>query len=441
MTLQPAAIGSRPRPRTVPILLATALGTSALAAVSPVAAAASDGDQTARERSSHTASRSAEHLVAAAPAVRVLAAPVHTAVQTTYRVKAGDTVSHIALATGSTVSAIIAANGLSTNGFIREGQTLVLPSKGGGGGPTATGRSGRSAPTAGAYTVRAGDTVSHIAARYGTTSAAVIAANGLRSNGFIREGQKLSVPGAAKSVPKGTSGKTIAARGGSASSAPAAPSVGTYTVKSGDTLSHIAARRGTTVSALRAANPSLDKAATLQIGQKLAVPGAAASSSKPMSNTFAGRTYSDAVVQAATANRDALAARPVPTRAQMQAIVADTARRYGVDPALAQAIAYQESGFNMRAVSPANAVGAMQVIPSSGQWTSEIVGRRLDLLNPQDNATAGVVLLRAHTRSGADQATVIAAYYQGMSSVKRNGMYPDTRRYVASVQTLMARYR
>ena len=124
----------------------------------------------------------------------------------------------------------------------------------------------------------------------------------------------------------------------------------------------------------------------------------------------------------------------------MQAIIAATASRYGVDPALAQAIAYQESGFDMRAVSPANAVGAMQVIPSSGQWTSEMAGRPLDLLDPHDNATAGVLLLRAHARSGADQATVIAAYYQGMSSVRQHGMYADTRRYVANVQTLMARY-
>ncbi len=439
MTQQPVGAVPRPRPRTVPILLATALGSTALAAVSPNAAAPDDGHDDARHRSHHTSSRSALHPVASAPVVRVLAAPVRGPVQSTYRVKAGDTVSHIALATGSTTSAIIAANGLSKNGFIREGQTLVLPSRGGGGGPTATGRSGRSAPAAGAYTVRAGDTVSHIAARYGTTVAAIVAANGLSANGFIREGQRLSVPGAArKSVPKGTSGATIAARG---ASAPSAPTVGTYTVKAGDTLSHIAARTGNTVSALRAANPSLDKSATIQIGQKLAVPGATSSSSKPLANTFAGRTYSDAVVRSATANRDALAARSVPTRAQMQAMVAETARRHGVDPALAQAIAYQESGFNMRAVSPANAVGVMQVIPSSGQWASDMVGRRLDLLDPQDNVTAGVLLLRAHTRSGADQATVIAAYYQGMAGVKRNGMYPDTRRYVASVQTLMARYR
>lgn len=435
MTQQPVGAAPRPRHRTVPLMLVTALGTSALAAVSPAAAAAPVGESAdaGRSRPAHEASRSAAALVAAAPAptVRVLAAPVRAVVQSTYRVKAGDTVSHIALRTGSSVAAIVAANSLGKDAFIREGQTLVLPGRASGAAASSSGRSGGAAPST--YTVRRGDTVSHIAARSGTTVAAVIAANGLSSNGFIREGQRLSVPGA--------SGSGGSASGASSSAKkPATPATSSHTVRAGDTLSHIAARTGNSVSALRAANPSLDRAATLQIGQRLAVPGAAASSA-PMSNTFLGRTYPDATVRSATANRDALASRSVPSRAQMQSMIAATARRYGVDPAMAQAIAYQESGFNMRAVSPANAVGVMQVIPSSGEWTSEMAGRRLDLLDPQDNVIAGVLLLRAHTRTGADQATVIAAYYQGMSGVRRNGMYPDTRRYVASVQTLMGRFR
>jgi N-acetylmuramoyl-L-alanine amidase len=83
----------------------------------------------------------------------------------------------------------------------------------------------------------------------------------------------------------------------------------------------------------------------------------------------------------------------------------------------------------------------MQVIPSSGEWASQLSGQDIDLLDPQDNATAGVVILRALTRAEADPATAIAGYYQGLSSVRRNGMYADTRRYVANVQTLMARFR
>ena len=124
----------------------------------------------------------------------------------------------------------------------------------------------------------------------------------------------------------------------------------------------------------------------------------------------------------------------------MQAKVAAVARAMGVDPRLAQAVAFQESGFNHTAVSPANAIGTMQVIPSSGQWAGELVGRPLDLLDPDDNVVAGVAILRALVRVSPDLPSAIAGYYQGAASVKRNGMFADTRRYVANVQTHMTRF-
>lgn len=357
------------------------------------------------------------------------AAPVRN-VGTTYRVQAGDTVSHIAARTGLSQAAIIAANGLNRNGFIRVGQVLTLPSSGGGGTAAKSVADQVSAPTT-RYTVQPGDTVSQIALRAGVTQAAIIAANKLNQAGFIRAGQVLTLPGKAAPAPSG------AAQPAKPASSTSSGSTTAYTVRAGDTLSHIAARNSTTVAALRAANPGLDDRGTIRVGQQLRVPAAPA----PMPNTFAGRTYPEATVRAATANRDALAARDVPSREQMRQIIAATAREHGVDPALAQAVAFQESGFNQRAVSPANAVGAMQVIPSSGQWASDMAGRRLDLLDPHDNATAGVLIMRANLRAADDLPQAIAAYYQGLSSVRKNGMYADTRRYVANVQTLMARYR
>ena len=92
-------------------------------------------------------------------------------------------------------------------------------------------------------------------------------------------------------------------------------------------------------------------------------------------------------------------------------------------------------------MSPANAIGCMQVIPSSGVWASRLVGRRLDLLDPDDNVTAGVAIIAALLRSAPDERTAIAGYYQGLGSVRKNGMFPDTRRYVANVQRLEARFR
>ena len=144
---------------------------------------------------------------------------------------------------------------------------------------------------------------------------------------------------------------------------------------------------------------------------------------------------------AANANLATLRSTPTPSKAEMQAKIAATARAMGVDPALAQAVAFQESGFNHAVVSPANAIGTMQVIPTSGQWASELVGRPLNLVNPDDNVTAGVAILRALVGNAPDLPTAIAGYYQGATSVKNNGMFADTRRYVANVQTHMTRFR
>jgi soluble lytic murein transglycosylase-like protein len=213
-------------------------------------------------------------------------------------------------------------------------------------------------------------------------------------------------------------------------------------------VSAIAKKYGTTVAAIVSAN-GLDSRAFIRAGQTLTIPGATTTTaaatttttSNLVGNTFAGRTYAPAVVASANQNKAALLSMGVPSAAQMQEKVAATARAMGVDASLAQAIAFQESGFNHTAVSPANAIGTMQVIPSSGEWASQLVGRQLNLLDPDDNVVAGVAILRSLLKSsGGDLPTAIAGYYQGATSVKKNGMFADTRRYVANVQTLMTRY-
>jgi soluble lytic murein transglycosylase-like protein len=124
----------------------------------------------------------------------------------------------------------------------------------------------------------------------------------------------------------------------------------------------------------------------------------------------------------------------------MRDIIVAKARANGVDPALALAVSYQESGWNMRAVSVANAVGAMQVIPATTAWISGVVGRPLNPLDPHDNATTGVVLLKILTQSAGSERQAVAGYYQGLRSVRRSGMFPDTRRYVDNVMSLKARF-
>jgi N-acetylmuramoyl-L-alanine amidase len=130
-----------------------------------------------------------------------------------------------------------------------------------------------------------------------------------------------------------------------------------------------------------------------------------------------------------------------PGKATVRTMIRRTARDLGLDPALALAVAQQESGFQQSVISSAGAVGVMQVLPSTGRWLSaEVIGRRLNLADTRDNIIAGVALLRLLTRS-APVPQAIAGYYQGLSSVRRNGMYPQTRQYVRSVLALRQRWR
>jgi N-acetylmuramoyl-L-alanine amidase len=342
-----------------------------------------------------------------------------------YTVRTGDTVSHIALRTGVSVSSIARANALADASRIHVGQVLSIPSSSAGSGSTRTSTKPHTAKVT--HTVRAGDTVSAIAARYGTSVASVVSKNHLDDRALIRIGQVLKISGGTPAHSKAGSSKAPAAKI-------------RYTVRSGDTVGDIASKHGTTVAAVVKAN-GLDSRALIRIGQVLSLPGTSkATRPDKVPSTFAGRTYSDAVVDAANANKATLDARGVPSKAAMQRKVVTTARKLGLDPALAQAIAFQESGFNHASVSPANAIGTMQVIPSSGEWASDLVGRHLNLLDPEDNVTAGVAILRSLVRTSPDLPRAIAGYYQGAASVRKHGMFADTRRYVANVQTLMTRF-
>ena len=372
-----------------------------------------------------------------------VAAPAHADSQ--YTVRPGDTVSHIAQRSGVSVAAISRANALADASRIRAGQVLSIPSSAAAGAAAATPRTSAPATTSTvrtSYTVVKGDTVSHIAARTGTSVAAIVAANHLDGRAFIRTGQVLSIPTAA-SVPQAavTPVSATVATAPAAVTVPTPTSVSRYTVVAGDTVAAIAARFGTTTAAIAAAN-GLDARRSIRVGQGLDVPGASVATATPLvGDTFAGRTYPAVVVGAANVNKAALLATGVPSPAQMRVLVASTARALGVDTALALAVAYQESGFDQTSVSPANAIGTMQVIPSSGEWASQMAGRSLNLLDPKDNVTAGVLILRSLVRTAPDLPSAIAGYYQGLTSVQKSGMYADTRRYVANVQTLMTRFR
>ena len=210
-----------------------------------------------------------------------------------------------------------------------------------------------------------------------------------------------------------------------------APAV--ITVQPGDTLWDLARRHGTSVSDLQRLN-GLDGRAIIYAGQTLKTPGGSASS-VPTHN--AGVRIPDTVRDSVARHRATLGARRLPSKGEAKAMVASTARRHGVDPSLALAVAYHESGFQQRVVSPVDAIGVMQVLPSTGR----ALDPGLDLLDTQDNITAGVLLLKQLVRSTGSVDKALAGYYQGLGSISRRGWLPQTHAYVKTINALRARFR
>jgi soluble lytic murein transglycosylase-like protein len=281
------------------------------------------------------------------------------------------------------------------------------------------------------HTVGPGETLWSIAAANGFTTRALAAANGLPEDAGVVLGSTIQIPSVTEaaaalngataelsSVPPSTGAATPAAQ--------APPPAGSYVVRPGDSLSAIAARAGIEMSRLAWMN-GVDPARPLLVGTVLKLPsGSAPAPSVP-----------------APAARVVPAAAPRPTSSRLSAAqVGQAAAEEGVPPSLATAIAWQESGFNNGMVSSANARGVMQVMPGTWDWiNNSLASRTLDPNSAIDNVHAGSLYLGQLLRdTGGDPAMAAAAYYQGLASVRQNGMLPETRRYVDNVMALRSRF-
>lgn len=108
------------------------------------------------------------------------------------------------------------------------------------------------------------------------------------------------------------------------------------------------------------------------------------------------------------------------------------ARRHHLPPELVAAVVQSESDFRPELRSHKNALGLMQLIPSTGA----LMGAQ-DLMNPAENVRAGAKYLRyLHDRFGDDLPIVLAAYNAGEGNVRRFGGIPpfaETRSYLKKV--------
>ena len=115
-------------------------------------------------------------------------------------------------------------------------------------------------------------------------------------------------------------------------------------------------------------------------------------------------------------------------------VIAASAKKYNIDPALVSAVAEVESGFHQDAVSDAGAVGIMQLMPD----TAASLG-----INPYDanqNIDGGAKYLSQLLQTfGGDIRKAVAAYNAGPQAVRDHGGVPpygETEAYVDSVLDL-----
>lgn len=237
------------------------------------------------------------------------------------------------------------------------------------------------------HVVVKGENLTRIARRYGTTPRAIADANKIGNPSLILVGQNLVIPGAIAMVP-------VASR---------SPATGVHVVARGENLTRIAARYGTNAATLAQMN-GIRNPSLIRAGQRLSVPS--------------------------------------PYRPGVEGMIERYSDEFGVERALVKALAWQESGWQQSVVSPAGAVGVMQVLPETADFTARrLLKTPVDLNDTEQNIKAGVRFLAyLMSLTNRDEQLAVAGYFQGLRSVRTQGVSAKTARYIANVMALKKRF-
>ena len=186
-----------------------------------------------------------------------------------YTVKGGDTLSRIARQFNTTVNKLATLNDIHNVNRIYVGQRLLVrqPAEQQQQQTTPKRTETNTTTNSNTYTVKSGDTLSGIAGKFNTTYTQLAQLNHISNPNVIHVGQVLT-------LHQTTAQNTTNHQESQQNKQVTTSANGTYTVKSGDTLSQIAARFNTTTSALASTN-HISNPNLIEVGQQLRINNSA----------------------------------------------------------------------------------------------------------------------------------------------------------------------
>ena len=195
-----------------------------------------------------------------------------------------------------------------------------------------------------------------------------------------------------------------------------------YVVKPGDSLTAIARGAGVSLGALAKLN-HVDPARVLVIGRKLRVP-----------------VRVEAAAPAEAEQPQAVAIPATSSTASVRASLDRWAASYGIDPSLARALAWMESGYNNSLVSSVGAQGVMQLLPTTWDYVETVLIGHPVAHDADGNVHVGMAYLHHLLAAfGGNESLALAAWYQGERSVRDGGPLEVSKVFVANVLALRKR--
>ena len=118
--------------------------------------------------------------------------------------------------------------------------------------------------------------------------------------------------------------------------------------------------------------------------------------------------------------------------------IAEASQRFGIPTTWIIAVMRTESAGDMRAVSPAGAMGLMQIMPATWAELRGRYGLGRDPFAPRDNILAGTAYLREMLDRYGNVAAMLAAYNAGPARLDQHlatgrALPAETRAYVAAI--------